>query len=327
METIKKHPAATLLIALAIALAICIAGTALMLTGNKGGPAQPEEYSPQLNPADFVSYVNNPYFALIPGMIYTYEGVSEDGIERIEVAVLNETRMVAGIRARVVHDLVWKNGNLIEDTLDWYAQDKKGNVWYLGEDSKEIVAGKVASTKGSWETGVDGAKPGIIMKASPVAGEPYRQEYYKGEAEDMAMVTARSVNVSVAYRNYTGCLQTKEWNPLEEGSTEFKYYCPEAGGLILETSEDGSEVVQLIRIRANAEPLLRQAAQAEPLKKALNEADAIRIAEAETGGRATDVALEEKFGMITYVVEIQDAGEEKDVVINPDTGAILSIET
>ncbi len=115
-----------------------------------------------------------------------------------------------GVNTIVVWDRVWLNDELIEDTKDWYAQDKYGNVWYFGEDSKEYEDGKVVSTEGSWEAGVDNAKPGIIMKANPVIGESYRQEYYKGEAEDMADVVALGVKVKVKYGSFSDCLQTRD---------------------------------------------------------------------------------------------------------------------
>ena len=123
------------------------------------------------------------------------------------------------------------DGNLTEKTFDYYAQDKKGNVWYFGEDTKEYENGKVVSTKGSWEAGVDGAKPGFIMQADPKVGETYRQEYYEGEAEDMAKVLSLSESVTVPYGSFDQVLVTKEWTPLEPGLVEHKYYAPGVGPL------------------------------------------------------------------------------------------------
>lgn len=149
----------------------------------------PPEYNPVIDPSDFSLVVNNPYFTLTPGTTYRYRTKGE-GFEVNEVAVVtvtDQTKKVMGVTTRVVWDRVWLNGNLIEETYDWYAQDKKGNVWYFGEDSTEY--GKNWSSKsGSWEAGVDGAKPGIVMQSDPHPGQPYRQEYRKGKAEDMGQV-------------------------------------------------------------------------------------------------------------------------------------------
>jgi hypothetical protein len=131
----------------------------------------------------------------------------------------------------VVDDRAWEGGQLIEKTYDWFAQDKEGNVWYFGEDTKEYEDGKVVSTKGSWEAGVDGAKPGIIMPADPKVGQSYRQEYYPGEAEDMARVLSLNDTVTVPYGSFDHVLETKEWTPLEPGFYEKKYYVGGVGPL------------------------------------------------------------------------------------------------
>src|SRR3989304_5171158 len=145
-----------------------------------------DAYTVTLTPADFVSVVNNPYFPLLPGSKWVYEATLEDGtVERNEVEVLTETRVVNGVTATVVHDVVYEaDGKLIEETCDWYAQDKDGNVWYLGEEVNNYVNGVLANHGDSWEWGVDGALPGIMMWADPSAhvNEKYRQEYYAGEA-------------------------------------------------------------------------------------------------------------------------------------------------
>ena len=184
-------------------------------------------YNPKINPPDFSSQVTNKYFTLTPGKKTVYEADTEDGLERIEVYVTDETKLVQGVETIIVWDRVWLNGELIEDTKDWYAQDKEGNVWYFGEDSKEMIDGKIVSYAGSWESSIDGAKPGIIMKANPLVGETYRQEYYVGEAEDMAKVLALSETVTVPFGTFNNCLKTKDWNPLVAGDEEYKYYCPD----------------------------------------------------------------------------------------------------
>ena len=121
------------------------------------------------------------------------------------------------------------DGELIEDTDDWYAQDKEGNMWYFGEDSREIEDGEVVSTAGSWEAGVDGALPGLIMLANPIPGIWYRQEYYAGEAEDVGQVLSLYESVSVTYGQFNNCLQTAEWSLLEPGIVENKFYAAGVG--------------------------------------------------------------------------------------------------
>jgi len=207
-----------------------------------------ETYNPIINPADFVAKVDNLYFPLKPGTTFIYQGETKDGAERNEMAVTDKTKNILGVTCTVVWDRVWLEGELIEETYDWYAQDKDGNVWYFGEDLKEYEGGKVVSTKGSWEAGVDGVKPGIIMKANPQVGDSYRQEYYKGEAEDMADVLSLNESVSVFYGSFENCLKTKDWTPLEPDVVEHKYYAPGVGVVLEVMVEDGGERVELVDI-------------------------------------------------------------------------------
>ncbi|HVO69918.1 MAG TPA: hypothetical protein VMT24_07730 [Aggregatilineaceae bacterium] len=217
---------------------LVIAGIIGAVPANAQGGDQP--YNPVIDPADFVKGVNNPYFPLTPGTTYIYEGESDGTAEHTEVSVTHETREILGIECVVVRDTVWEDGNLIEDTVDWYAQDKDGNVWYMGEDTKEYEDGKVVSTAGSWEAGIDEAKPGIVMWGNPRIGEDYRQEYYAGEAEDMAEVVSLIVSPSGTGGNPTGLLVTKEWTPLEPRFAERKYYVTGIG-LVLEIVIEGGE--------------------------------------------------------------------------------------
>lgn len=284
-----------------------------------------QEYNPAINPSDFSSPASNAYFPIAVGVKRIYEGKTEEGTERTEVYVTNNSRKVMGVNAVVVQDMVFLNGELIEDTEDWFAQDKFGNVWYFGEDSKELVNGKIASTEGSWEAGVDGAKPGIIMKASPKAGDKYRQEFYPGIAEDMAEVVALGAEVKVSYGSFSDCVQTREWTPLEPGVAEYKYYCPGIG-LVLEQNLEDDEYSQLIDVQAvSSAPKAEKPAEA--LKKEVTEAEAIQIALKEVPGKVTDVAIEKKFGVAAYVVEIAaNQGGEIDVIIDISTGEVLEIE-
>ena len=208
-----------------------------------------EPYDPVTNPADFVTQIDNQYLPYTPGAIFIYDGESEDGKERIEVEVTHDTKEIMGVVCIVVRDRVWLDGELIEDTFDWLAQDKDGNVWYFGEDSMEYEGGKIVSTEGSWEAGIDGAKPGILMKANPQIGDAYRQEYYEDEAEDMAEVLSLNASVSVAYGSFENCLKTQEWTPLEPDVVENKYYAPGVG-VILEVAVEGeSGRVELVEVK------------------------------------------------------------------------------
>ena len=205
-------------------------------------------YNPVIDPANCVSKIDNEYLPLVPGTKYTYTGETDEGTERIEVFVTHLTKDVLGVTCVVVDDKVWLDDELIEVTLDWYAQDKDGNVWYMGEDSHEYEDGKAINSEGSWEGGVDGAKPGIILMANPLVGVVYRQEYYEDEAEDMAEVISLNESVSVPIGSYENCLRTKDWNPLDMETIEEKYYAPGIGMVQEVMVKGGDERVVLIDI-------------------------------------------------------------------------------
>jgi hypothetical protein len=203
-----------------------------------------------MDPSNFVATIDNPWLPFAPGSQWVFEDESEDGLERIEVTVTDDTRQIMGITATVVRDIVTLDGEVIEDTFDWYAQDREGNVWYLGEATEEFENGEVVSTAGSWEAGVDGAEAGIIMKANPTVGDTYRQEFYKGEAEDMAEIVRTGEAVEVAFGSFEDVLVIKEWTPLEPGIAEEKYYARGVGP-VLEVKVEGAEGrVELISFTA-----------------------------------------------------------------------------
>lgn len=210
-----------------------------------------EDYNPAIDPANFVAAIDNPYFNLAPGRVWVYEGKDEDGkTERVEVEVTNETKTILGVNTTVVHAREWVEGELVEDTFDWFAQDKDGNVWYFGEDSKEIEGGEVVNTNGSWEAGVNGAKPGIVMKANPQVNEAYRQEFLPGEAVDMGQVLSLNESVTIGLGSYTDCLQTKDWTPLEPEVVEHKFYSKDVGNAILEKKVAGETgQLELVEMR------------------------------------------------------------------------------
>ena len=219
---------------------------------NNGSPVidvSDRSYEPIINPADFVSQIDNQYLPLIPGTTFIYEGKTEDVREKIEVIVTHDTKEILGVTCIVVRDTVSVDGKLVEDTYDWFAQDKDGNVWYFGEDSNDYENGKLTGSAGSWEAGVDGAKPGIIMKADPQIGDAYRQEYYKGEAEDLAEVISLDESISVRYGPFENCLKTKEWTPLEPDVVENKYYAPGIGLVSEVTVKGGEDKVDLVEMK------------------------------------------------------------------------------
>ena len=159
-------------------------------------------YDPRIDPGQFVPGIHNPLAPFRVGSRWVYQKKTEEGIERIEVKVLDETRQILGIECTVVRDRVWLDGTLVEDTVDWVAQDVEGNVWYMGEIAKTFGDGLLRSLDGSWEAGVDGAKPGFWMKGAPREGELYRQEWLPGEAEDVVEVLSLDAEVdSVPFAN------------------------------------------------------------------------------------------------------------------------------
>ena len=210
-----------------------------------------EEKAPvQIDPGNFVSQVDNKYFPLEPGTTFIYEGESEGVPTREEMNVTRDTKEILGVETTVVHVQTFEGGVLIEDTFDWYAQDKDGNVWYFGEDTKVLDEnGNVISTEGSWEAGVNGAEPGIIMLADPKKGTRYQQELAPDVAEDMAQVVGFEDSVCVAYGCFDNVLVTKEWTPLDKGVVEEKYYAEGIGFIFSEMTKGGEETLELVDVR------------------------------------------------------------------------------
>lgn len=208
-----------------------------------------DAYHIDIDPDDFVRVIDNKYLPFIPGTTYIYEGQTAEGLERIEVTVLHETREVMGVETTVVRDIVYVDGVLVEDTHDWFAQDKKGNVWYFGEAVDNYEDGVLVDHEGSWEAGVDGALPGIAMWDDPKEHlrEQYRMEYYPGVAEDMAKVLSVEEKVTVPYGSFDDVLKTMEWTPLEPGVLEHKFYAEEIG-LIKTVALDSGETIELIDV-------------------------------------------------------------------------------
>jgi len=216
-------------------------------------PTNPADmpYEVSISPADFIdsNITGNTFFPINAGQTYIYEGENEEGIPvRVEEKYTDQTRSIMGITCVVVEFREYEDGELIEETFDWYAQDIDGNVWYFGEDVMDYEGGEPVGTSGSWEAGVDGALPGIIMPANPIEGFWYRQEHYEGEAEDVAQVLSLNETVTVAYGTFSNCLQTAEWTPLEPGIVAHKYYAPGVGMVRDVTVQDSSGFENLVEI-------------------------------------------------------------------------------
>jgi hypothetical protein len=204
-----------------------------------------------LNPADFTTRITNPWWPMRPGSRWVYRETDPDGTrQKVVVTVTRRTKLIAnGVTARVVHDVVTENGKFVEVTDDWYAQDRRGNIWYLGEATTEYENGRPVSTSGSFEAGVDGAQAGVIMPARPRPGLRYRQEYYKGQAEDRAKVIGLREQAEVPFGHFRPALMIKEFNPLEPKVLEFKFYARAVGPVLAVSVSGGADREELVSFR------------------------------------------------------------------------------
>jgi hypothetical protein len=234
-----------------IAGALGGAGQVAAVTSPKGsqtiklgaGPGWPKT----LQTSDFVRRVNNPRFPLKPGSRWRYRGVDEDGRFADKMNVRHRTKKIEGVRTTVVHDVVLKRGKRREVTNDWYAQDRDGNVWYFGENTKELDRhGNVTSREGSFKAGRDGARPGVLFAGHPRVGLTARQEFYKGHAEDHFKILDRRARVSVPYVSSHHAVKTKEWTPLEPGIVEHKYHVRGIGDVKEVTVKGPKERLRLV---------------------------------------------------------------------------------
>jgi len=219
-----------------------------------------------LDPTDFSVEITNTYWPMKPGTRWTFREVDEDGgALTVVVTVTGATKKLAnGITARVVRDTVSSDGEVIEDTFDWYAQDAAGNIWYLGEDTAEFENGKVSSRHGSFEAGVDGALPGIAMAAKPVEGLAYRQEYYQGEAEDNGQVLSTREMADVSAGHYVDVLLTKDTITIEPDVLEYKLYAPGVGPVLVFGVSGGGGREELLSV-TRVSPKVALAAGTTPL--------------------------------------------------------------
>lgn len=203
-----------------------------------------------LNPAEFTADISHPYWPMKPGTRWTYRDVDEKGeVQHVVIVATTATKKLAnGITARVVRDTVRSEGDLVEDTFDWYAQDSAGNVWYLGEDTAEFENGKIVTRSGSFEAGAGGALPGILLPAEPQVGQKYRQEYLKGEAEDNGEVLGTNQLVEVPTGRYSDALLTRDTTSLEPTVVEYKLYAPGIGPVLALDISGGASREELVKI-------------------------------------------------------------------------------
>ena len=248
------YPAVTALAAVAALSAYGAGGAsdnnaaAAVATRSTPRRALPQGSEPvNLRPADFTTKIDNPYWPMSPGSKWVYSETDSQGKnEQVVVKVTNKTKKVAnGIEARVVVDTATENGVPLEVTEDWYAQDKHGNIWYLGEHTTSYENG-VVDTSGSFEAGVGGAQPGIALPANPKPGMSYRQEYIKGEAEDRgAVITVGAEQVEVPFGFFNkSVLMTRDLSTIEPKVQELKFYAPGVGPLLsMHTDGPGGRAV------------------------------------------------------------------------------------
>ncbi len=215
-------------------------------------------YDPVINPEDFTTRIDNPFFSMPVGKKMIYEARTDEGLEREEITITGETRRIMGVETLVYLDREYLDGELVEDTKNFIAQDKDGNVWYFGE----VVDNYEGEFRdGAWRAAFAGAKPGISIKAKHVLGDSYRREYLKGKAEDMAKVVATDQTVTTGLGTFWNCTKTYDWSPLDPGSSTYNYYCPEVGGLVLVENLTTGDRVELIKVERHRQ---RQADQPLP---------------------------------------------------------------
>jgi hypothetical protein len=205
-------------------------------------------YDPKIDPSKFTSNITNPYLPWKPGKKWVFDGQKDHQPQHVEVTVTHEKKKILGVECVVVRDIVTVNNTLHEKTVDWYAQDDKGNVWYFGEDTAEYVNGVVSTTAGTWEAGVDNAKAGIVMQAHPKVGDYYRQEYRPGIAEDKAKIVSTTATQNLPGGVFHNVVETKDIDPLNPDKKELKWYARGVGAIhVIRTGSAHSEEIKLTK--------------------------------------------------------------------------------
>jgi hypothetical protein len=196
--------------------------------------------------ANFVRHITNPWLPWRPGSVWVYRGVKDGQVQRDVVRVLSRTKTILGVRCTVVSDIATHDGTVLESTRDWYAQDRAGNVWYFGEATADYTEGSV-DRSGSWQAGVGGARPGIVMTAHPKVDDAYRQEYWRGHAEDQYWLVDLHQRVTVPYGSFAGAALTLEWSRLEPFVIDRKTYVKGIGVVREVAAEGPHETANLVR--------------------------------------------------------------------------------
>ena len=227
-------------------IAVAAAVLALSACGGKSTPLPEGTKAVKLDPSKFTTQIDNPYWSMKPGDHWVYRELEDGELQRVDVTVTDQTKVLGGVAARVVHDEVTRHGLVVEDTRDWYAQDSEGNVWYLGEYTKEYENGKVKTTEGSWAYGVDGAQAGVVVPADPKQGLSYREEYYAGHAEDAAEVLNTTSQVQVPYGRFKDAVLTRNFSSLEPTVEEMKLYAKGVGPVMELLVSGGSGRTELL---------------------------------------------------------------------------------
>lgn len=200
-----------------------------------------------IDPSDFVSRIDNKYLPLVPGTVFHYRGETDGTPSTVTTTVTDRHKVIEGVRTLVVHDVDGEDGKTIEKTDDYYAQDKRGNVWYFGEDCVERDHGEWVRCDGSWQAGKHGAEPGIVMEADPQPGDTYKQENAPN-AQDTAQVLTLDASVSVPFGSFKHALKTQETSPLDPGVVEDKYYVACVGEVKSVVVQGGDEKSKLVSI-------------------------------------------------------------------------------
>jgi hypothetical protein len=237
-----------------LAVGIVAAANASRSSQDQGGASPASRsaraHEPDIRNANFSRPVRNPYFPLRPGLVFRLRGTDEGEHFREVVHVTHQKKLIQGIRATVVKDVVRRaNGTLAEKTHDWYAADGHGNIWYLGENTASYDEhGNVESREGSWQAGRKGAVAGIIMPARPRPTQAFRQEFFKGHAEDQAWLVQRGFKTKVPYGTVRHSLRSLEWSRLEPRVVSLKVYGPGLGIVREKDLSGGSEVFKLVSV-------------------------------------------------------------------------------
>jgi hypothetical protein len=229
-----------------VVAAVAAATAALVLAAPAvSAPSCPK---PPRLPGAFVGQIDNPYLPLQPGTTLSYRGKLDGKSATDVVSVTNRTKVILGVTTTVVHDQVFIKGELVEDTEDWFAQDSEGNVWYFGEDTKELEDGQVVSTEGSWEAGVDNARAGIFMPAEPKVGQIFKQEDARNVAEDCSRIVDLNASVKTPFVTSNDALKTEEFSLLEPDVLDNKYYVRDIGLVREQTIQGGDDVLELVSV-------------------------------------------------------------------------------